>query len=167
MYYNPDYYVSIFSWLKKILEFKRSNQIHQIISDIWSLCKNGQILILKYFSFQAHMKFPPDYPYSPPSVRFITKVWHPNVYEVRNNYEKQKNSSNFQNPNIWTDLLIVTLFVFTSKIALGLKDWKKIHLHQVWTCEVSQIAKIQTRKIIINSCTIHLNPRTIGRNILV
>ena len=29
------------------------------------------------------MKFPADYPYSPPSVRFITKVWHPNVYEVR------------------------------------------------------------------------------------
>ena len=33
--------------------------------------------------FQAHMKFPTDYPYSPPSVRFVTKVWHPNVYEVR------------------------------------------------------------------------------------
>jgi ubiquitin-conjugating enzyme E2 R len=31
--------------------------------------------------FKAHMKFPSDYPYSPPSVRFITKVWHPNVYE--------------------------------------------------------------------------------------
>lgn len=30
---------------------------------------------------QAHMKFPHDYPYSPPSIRFITKVWHPNVYE--------------------------------------------------------------------------------------
>ena len=28
------------------------------------------------------MKFPPDYPYSPPSIRFMTKVWHPNVYEV-------------------------------------------------------------------------------------
>ena len=28
------------------------------------------------------MKFPGDYPYSPPSVRFITKMWHPNVYEV-------------------------------------------------------------------------------------
>lgn len=27
------------------------------------------------------MKFPHDYPYSPPSIRFITKVWHPNVYE--------------------------------------------------------------------------------------
>jgi len=31
--------------------------------------------------FKANMKFPADYPYSPPSVRFITKVWHPNVYE--------------------------------------------------------------------------------------
>jgi len=31
--------------------------------------------------FKAHMKFPRDYPYSPPSVRFVTKVWHPNVYE--------------------------------------------------------------------------------------
>ncbi|CAG0887691.1 unnamed protein product [Darwinula stevensoni] len=31
--------------------------------------------------FKAHLKFPPDYPYSPPTVRFLTKVWHPNVYE--------------------------------------------------------------------------------------
>ncbi|XP_018006893.1 ubiquitin-conjugating enzyme E2 R2 [Hyalella azteca] len=31
--------------------------------------------------FKAHMRFPMDYPYSPPSVRFLTKVWHPNVYE--------------------------------------------------------------------------------------
>lgn len=38
--------------------------------------------ISQFFSFQAHMKFPPDYPYSPPSIRFMTKVWHPNVYEV-------------------------------------------------------------------------------------
>jgi len=28
------------------------------------------------------MKFPHDYPYSPPSVKFLTKMWHPNVYEV-------------------------------------------------------------------------------------
>lgn len=28
------------------------------------------------------MKFPSDYPYSPPSVKFLTKMWHPNVYEV-------------------------------------------------------------------------------------
>lgn len=31
--------------------------------------------------FKAHVKFPADYPYSPPSIRFLTKVWHPNVYE--------------------------------------------------------------------------------------
>ncbi|XP_074599564.1 ubiquitin-conjugating enzyme E2 R2 isoform X2 [Brevipalpus obovatus] len=31
--------------------------------------------------FKACMKFPSDYPYSPPSLKFLTKVWHPNVYE--------------------------------------------------------------------------------------
>lgn len=31
--------------------------------------------------FKALMKFPPDYPYSPPTVRFLTRMWHPNVYE--------------------------------------------------------------------------------------
>lgn len=29
------------------------------------------------------INFPKNYPYSPPSVKFLTKVWHPNVYEVR------------------------------------------------------------------------------------
>ncbi|XP_039251928.1 ubiquitin-conjugating enzyme E2 R2-like [Styela clava] len=31
--------------------------------------------------FKAHMKFPMDYPYSPPSFRFLSKMWHPNIYE--------------------------------------------------------------------------------------
>ncbi|KAH3837796.1 ubiquitin-conjugating enzyme E2 R2-like [Dreissena polymorpha] len=31
--------------------------------------------------FKAIMKFPHDYPYAPPSVRFVNKMWHPNVYE--------------------------------------------------------------------------------------
>jgi len=31
--------------------------------------------------FKSQMKFPQDYPYSPPSVRFTTKMWHPNIYE--------------------------------------------------------------------------------------
>lgn len=31
--------------------------------------------------FKAILRFPSDYPYSPPSMRFISKVWHPNVYE--------------------------------------------------------------------------------------
>merc|ERR1712013_529578 len=29
----------------------------------------------------AHLKFPTDYPNNPPSIRFLSKVWHPNVYE--------------------------------------------------------------------------------------
>uniref|UniRef100_A0A4W5QZX5 UBC core domain-containing protein n=1 Tax=Hucho hucho TaxID=62062 RepID=A0A4W5QZX5_9TELE len=32
--------------------------------------------------FKARIKFPIDYPYSPPSFRFLTKMWHPNIYEV-------------------------------------------------------------------------------------
>ncbi|AWP04226.1 Hypothetical protein SMAX5B_005750 [Scophthalmus maximus] len=31
--------------------------------------------------FKARIKFPMDYPYSPPSFRFLTKMWHPNIYE--------------------------------------------------------------------------------------
>ncbi|XP_037081587.1 ubiquitin-conjugating enzyme E2 R2-like [Pollicipes pollicipes] len=31
--------------------------------------------------FKAHLNFPSDYPYSPPTVKFLSKVWHPNVYE--------------------------------------------------------------------------------------
>jgi len=31
------------------------------------------------------MSFPPGYPYSPPTFRFLTKMWHPNIYEVRSN----------------------------------------------------------------------------------
>ncbi|XP_051932710.1 ubiquitin-conjugating enzyme E2 R2 isoform X2 [Hippocampus zosterae] len=31
--------------------------------------------------FKAHIKFPVDYPYLPPTFRFITKMWHPNIYE--------------------------------------------------------------------------------------
>ncbi|XP_067870400.1 ubiquitin-conjugating enzyme E2 R2 [Heterodontus francisci] len=32
--------------------------------------------------FKAHLKFPIDYPYSPPTFRFLTKMWHPNIYEM-------------------------------------------------------------------------------------
>jgi ubiquitin-conjugating enzyme E2 R len=31
--------------------------------------------------FKAQLKFPNNYPYAPPTMRFLTKVWHPNVYE--------------------------------------------------------------------------------------
>lgn len=31
--------------------------------------------------FKSVIKFPQEYPYSPPTVRFSTKMWHPNIYE--------------------------------------------------------------------------------------
>ncbi|KAL3999037.1 Ubiquitin-conjugating enzyme E2 R1 [Acanthocheilonema viteae] len=31
--------------------------------------------------FKAVLKFPSNYPYAPPSIKFLNKVWHPNVYE--------------------------------------------------------------------------------------
>jgi len=31
--------------------------------------------------FKATIKFPNNYPYAPPTLRFLSKVWHPNVYE--------------------------------------------------------------------------------------
>eukprot|EP00347_Sterkiella_histriomuscorum_P010761 403375019 len=30
--------------------------------------------------FKATLKFPNDYPNSPPEMRFATKMWHPNIY---------------------------------------------------------------------------------------
>ncbi|KAJ8766101.1 hypothetical protein K2173_020617 [Erythroxylum novogranatense] len=36
---------------------------------------------LKGGFFNAIMIFPENYPVSPPAVRFITEVWHPNVYQ--------------------------------------------------------------------------------------
>uniref|UniRef100_A0A8B9U590 UBC core domain-containing protein n=1 Tax=Anas zonorhyncha TaxID=75864 RepID=A0A8B9U590_9AVES len=53
-------------------------QLLQVLADLL-LCR----LLIKffYFFFQAHIKFPIDYPYSPPTFRFLTKMWHPNIYE--------------------------------------------------------------------------------------
>jgi ubiquitin-conjugating enzyme E2 G1 len=31
--------------------------------------------------FKARLNFPEDYPNKPPEMRFITPMWHPNVYE--------------------------------------------------------------------------------------
>ncbi|KAF2673278.1 ubiquitin-conjugating enzyme [Microthyrium microscopicum] len=30
--------------------------------------------------FEAELKFPDDYPLKPPTMRFVHKMWHPNVY---------------------------------------------------------------------------------------
>ncbi|CAF0756480.1 unnamed protein product [Didymodactylos carnosus] len=31
--------------------------------------------------YKADMEFPTTYPFAPPKVRFLTKMWHPNIYE--------------------------------------------------------------------------------------
>ena len=31
--------------------------------------------------FKAHLVFPPDFPNMPPTMTFISEMWHPNVYE--------------------------------------------------------------------------------------
>ena len=48
----------------------------KLLSCIYSIT-----LVVIISKFQAHIKFPSDYPYNPPSLRFQSKVWHPNVYE--------------------------------------------------------------------------------------
>jgi len=32
-------------------------------------------------TFKAKMTFPPDYPYNPPVVKFISNIFHPNIYD--------------------------------------------------------------------------------------
>jgi len=53
-----------------------------MISNYISIDVVCNVFVIYTRVMQALMKFPSDYPYSPPSVRFLTKMWHPNVYEV-------------------------------------------------------------------------------------
>ncbi|GCB75777.1 hypothetical protein scyTo_0019055, partial [Scyliorhinus torazame] len=39
------------------------------------------LLTAPLFIEKAQLTFPMDYPYSPPAFRFLTKMWHPNIYE--------------------------------------------------------------------------------------
>ena len=55
------------------------------------------------------MKFPHDYPYSPPTVRFSTKMWHPNIYEVNYlftfHFLSELNFFNFKNGDVCISIL--------------------------------------------------------------
>ena len=31
--------------------------------------------------FKANLKFPKEYPMKPPKMKFISKIWHPNVHD--------------------------------------------------------------------------------------
>ncbi|XP_040977319.1 ubiquitin-conjugating enzyme E2 R2-like isoform X1 [Aquila chrysaetos chrysaetos] len=44
---------------------------------VWLASLNSKVICCVL----AHIKFPIDYPYSPPTFRFLTKMWHPNIYE--------------------------------------------------------------------------------------
>ena len=68
--------------------------------EVWRSHFCGELLG-NFFLFltQAHMSFPQDYPYSPPTFRFLTKMWHPNIYEV---YAFIRHESHLINPSILT-----------------------------------------------------------------
>lgn len=83
--------IELHCWATWALVYKMSNLVAlmNFFPPIFSL----QLLLVGLFCsvsqlnysafFQAHIKFPIDYPYSPPTFRFLTKMWHPNIYEVR------------------------------------------------------------------------------------
>ncbi|XP_043694318.1 ubiquitin-conjugating enzyme E2 7-like [Telopea speciosissima] len=47
----------------------------------WSVNIIGPLdTLYEWGSFDAIMSFPKDYPFHPPSVKFVSEMWHPNVY---------------------------------------------------------------------------------------
>ncbi|XP_031518071.1 ubiquitin-conjugating enzyme E2 R1, partial [Papio anubis] len=52
------------------------------VKDIIGGAENKRLVGTWQGSVQARLKFPIDYPYSPPAFRFLTKMWHPNIYET-------------------------------------------------------------------------------------
>lgn len=49
---------------------------------LWNICFEGsEDTIYEGGYFKAQLKFPLDYPNNPPEMKFITPMWHPNIYE--------------------------------------------------------------------------------------
>lgn len=47
----------------------------------WSVCFTGpEDTIYEGGFFKAILKFPKDFPQNPPEMRFVTEMWHPNIY---------------------------------------------------------------------------------------
>uniref|UniRef100_A0A8B9V8S3 UBC core domain-containing protein n=1 Tax=Anas zonorhyncha TaxID=75864 RepID=A0A8B9V8S3_9AVES len=62
------------------LEYLQRRRLHNLPGQpVPMLCHPHHEEVLSHVS--AHIKFPIDYPYSPPTFRFLTKMWHPNIYE--------------------------------------------------------------------------------------
>lgn len=48
---------------------------------VWSVVFEGPTdTLYEGGFFKAILKFPHDYPNNPPEMRFLTKMWHPNIY---------------------------------------------------------------------------------------
>ncbi|XP_074640548.1 putative ubiquitin-conjugating enzyme E2 7 isoform X2 [Tubulanus polymorphus] len=50
-----------------------------------TICLNGKFVSLAHQKlarglFKAHLTFPQEYPYKPPKMTFVSKIWHPNVH---------------------------------------------------------------------------------------
>lgn len=69
-----------------ILLFKHAQRHHVVNTVLMAVFVFSMSLIVS----QARIKFPIDYPYSPPAFRFLTKMWHPNIYEVKNHMSINK-----------------------------------------------------------------------------
>ncbi|KAI1233247.1 hypothetical protein IHE44_0004848, partial [Lamprotornis superbus] len=65
-----------------------NNKTKRVIKNLCTgKCRTGLFTLASVFILQAHIKFPIDYPYSPPTFRFLTKMWHPNIYEMTHKVE--------------------------------------------------------------------------------
>lgn len=48
---------------------------------VWTVVFEGpQETLYEGGFFKAILKFPNDYPNNPPEMKFLTKMWHPNIY---------------------------------------------------------------------------------------
>jgi len=49
---------------------------------LWTVCFTGpEDTIYEGGFFKALLTFPQDFPQNPPEMKFLTEMWHPNIYE--------------------------------------------------------------------------------------
>ncbi|KAJ2654905.1 Ubiquitin-conjugating enzyme E2 14 [Coemansia sp. RSA 1200] len=65
--------------LKK--DVNSSFSLEKIVDDNWHVTVFGPPdSYYEYGLFRVEINFPPDYPNEPPELRFLSEIWHPNVY---------------------------------------------------------------------------------------
>ena len=74
---------NIFNWDLMIIG-PPGNYIYNI--QLYSLNYHKLDTLFEGGFFNARLEFPPDFPNSPPVMRFITPIWHPNGYSIFNDY---------------------------------------------------------------------------------